>query len=117
MFVPPLHLHELERSTEIRRRRKYVPQDHHADPSFVVDSGLLHTWRETERHPRRKAGFVGDRDYPFDEPLTPANPLAPPRRTRQPAPPAPPQDDGALAYYNEEDKDDTDDFVGYVFHS
>ncbi|KAM0924360.1 hypothetical protein ACQ4PT_004980 [Festuca glaucescens] len=34
------------------------------------------------------------------------------------APPSPPQDDDddALAYHNEEAKDDSDDFVAYVFH-
>lgn len=57
-------------------------------------------------------GFLDDRDYTLDQPSA----SAPPRRTRQPAPPAPPQDDDALAYHNEEAKDDSDDFVAYVFH-
>jgi hypothetical protein len=60
---------------------------------------------------RRKAGFLGDREYPFDQPPT----RAPPRRTRQTAPPAPPHED-ALAYHHEEAKDDSDDFVACVFH-
>jgi hypothetical protein len=33
------------------------------------------------------------------------------------SPPTPPRGDAALAYYNREAKDDTDDFVGFVFHN
>jgi hypothetical protein len=62
--------------------------------------------------PRRKAGFLSDRDYPFCPPPPPARPVAP-RRARQPSPPAPPEDDAALDFYNEEAKYD---FVESVFH-
>ncbi|KAM0823304.1 hypothetical protein ACQ4PT_070952 [Festuca glaucescens] len=44
-----------------------------------------------------------------------ARPAAP-RRGRTLSPPPPPQDDAALAYYNEEAKDNSDDFIGIVFH-
>jgi hypothetical protein len=67
------------------------------DPAFAVDSDSWHSWHGTEEDPRRVAGFLGDRDFPFERPPPPR------RRTRQP--PAPPQDDGgedadALAYQN-----------------
>jgi hypothetical protein len=55
-------------------------------------------------NPRRRAGFMGDMDFPFDRPP------APRRRRRQALTPA--QDDHdedyieALAYHNEAGKDD-----------
>jgi hypothetical protein len=61
-------------------------------------------------------GLLGDQDYPFGPPPAHARPPAPPLRTHRPAPLVPPWDDNALPYYNEEAKDGSDDFVGYVFH-
>jgi hypothetical protein len=59
--------------------------------------------------------FLDDRDYPFGPPSPPARHVAP-RRARKPPPPTPPQDDATLDFYNEEAKDDSEDFVRRVFH-
>jgi hypothetical protein len=61
---------------------------------------------------RKVAGFLGDRALRFERPPPPHH------RTRQP--PAPPQDDDndaadALAYHNEEAKDDAVLYVSCVF--
>ncbi|KAK1679789.1 hypothetical protein QYE76_040637 [Lolium multiflorum] len=103
-----------ERSAEIRHRRWYLPSDLHADPAYAIDSNTWRTWRKTEKDPRRMAGFLGDIEFPFDYPPPPL------QRTREP--PTPPQDDEeednynyALAYHNEEAKDDSDDCVACIF--
>jgi predicted RNA-binding protein with PUA-like domain len=64
---------------------------------------------------RRKARFLGDRDYPYGSPLSPPR-LVALRRPRQPSAPAHGQDDAALEYYNEEAKDDNDDIVATLFY-
>jgi hypothetical protein len=80
-----LHARRPERSAEIRCRRGYLLPDLHIDPAYAIDSDTWRTWRETEKDLKRRAGFLGDRDFPFD------NPPPPRRRTRQPL--APTQDD------------------------
>jgi hypothetical protein len=62
--VPPVPLREPGRSTEIQRRRRYLPPDLRVDPAFIVDSNRWHTWRQTEEDSRRHAGFLGNRDFP-----------------------------------------------------
>jgi hypothetical protein len=103
-------LREPARSAEIRRRWRYLPTDLHADPNFVVDCNTWRTWPKTDHNPRRKAGFLGEMDFPFDWPPPPHRP------TRQP--PAPPQDDDdeEANDHNEEAKDDSDDFIACIFH-
>jgi hypothetical protein len=110
MPVPPVPARQPYRSPENRRRRRYLPPDLPADPAYAIDSD---TRRESEKDLRRRASFLCDRDFPFD------HPSAPHRRTRQP--PAPAQDDDdeeyseALAYHNEEAKDNSDDYVTCIF--
>jgi hypothetical protein len=77
--IPPMSLREPERTAKIGHRWKYPRSDLHANPTFVVNSDLWLTWRDTKKNLRRKAGFLSDRDYPFDQPPTPACPTAPPR--------------------------------------
>ena len=77
--VPPVPAREPDRSAEIRRRRRYLPLDLRADPAYDIDSDNWHSYLEDERNPRRRAGFMGDRDFPFDRP-------PPPRPRRQQAP-------------------------------
>jgi hypothetical protein len=94
VHVLPMPLREPEMTAEIGHRWKYLLPDLHADPTFIMNSDLWLTWHNTEKNLRRKAGFLGDQDYPFGPPPAPA----PPRRKRQRGPPARPQDDDALAY-------------------
>ncbi|KAK1601127.1 hypothetical protein QYE76_007888 [Lolium multiflorum] len=112
---------------EIRRRRRYLPPDLRADPAYAIDSESWRTYLSTETDSRRRAGFMGDRDFPFDRP-------PPTRPRRQQAPPRAQyngdddhdndeyddyDDDDyieALAYHNVEVKDDSDDYVAAVFH-
>jgi hypothetical protein len=61
-------------SLEIQRWHRYLPSALRHDPAFSVDSDLWHTWCEIEEDLRRKAGFLGDRDYSFDQPLAHAPP-------------------------------------------
>jgi hypothetical protein len=63
-------------SSEIQRRRLYLPPNHHAAPAYAIDSDTWRTWRETEKDLRRMAGFLGDMDFPFDHSPPPR------RRTR-----------------------------------
>ncbi|XP_047043982.1 probable auxin efflux carrier component 3b [Lolium rigidum] len=61
---------EPERSAKIRRRW-YLSPDLHADPAYAIDSDTWCTWCETEKDLRRRAGFLVDRDFPFDHPPSP----------------------------------------------
>jgi hypothetical protein len=54
--VPPVPHREPERSTEIRRVRRYLPPDLRDDPTFDVESNQWNTWCKTEEEgvlPRR----------------------------------------------------------------
>jgi hypothetical protein len=113
--ISPVPPHNLERTMEIRRRRKYLPADLHADPAYAVDYDQWLNWHRIKTNPRWKEEFLGDTDYPLGPPPPLPHPAAP-CRAGPPSPPAPPQDNATLAFYNEEAKDDSDDFVGIVFH-
>jgi hypothetical protein len=99
---------EPARSAEIRCRRRHLPLDLRDDLAFTVDSDQWHTWQDR----RRQASFLGDRDFPWE--------LPPPPRHRTVQPPT--QDDDeeddydAMAYHNEQAKNDSDDFVSCIFH-
>jgi hypothetical protein len=105
VLVPTVPPHDSERTVEIHRRRKYLPADLQADPSYAADFDRWLTWRQIETDPRTKAGFLGDQDYMFVPPLPLVRPDVP-RSRRQLSPPTPPQDDDVLTYYNDEAKDD-----------
>nr|XP_051205654.1 actin cytoskeleton-regulatory complex protein pan-1-like [Lolium perenne] len=118
--VPPVPMREPDRSAEIRRRRRYLPPDLHSDPAYAIESDSWRTWLLSERGRRRRAGFMGDMDFPFDRPP------APHRRAQQAPTPAQYEDDDddvddddkyieALTYHNEEVKDDSDDYVACIF--
>jgi hypothetical protein len=70
--VPHVPACEPNRSAEIRRRRRYLPSDLRVDPAYTIDSDTWRTFREFEKDPRRRAGFLGDRNFPFDRPPAPA---------------------------------------------
>jgi hypothetical protein len=50
---------------EIQCKRSYLPPDLRIDPAYAVDSDRWLTYSRIKTDPRRKAGFLGDRDYPF----------------------------------------------------
>jgi hypothetical protein len=65
--IPPVPRRESERSAEIRRGRRYLPLDLRDNPAFP--------WSQIndthDARPRRKAGFLGDRDFLFERPPPP----------------------------------------------
>nr|XP_051229039.1 uncharacterized protein LOC127346821 [Lolium perenne] len=124
--VPPVPTREPDRTAEIRRRRRYLPPDLRADQAYAIGSESWRTYLSTERDRRRRAGFMGDRDFPFDRPppTCPRRQQAPTRRdqasTRAQYNDDHDYDDNddyieALAYHNKEVKDDSDDYVAVVF--
>jgi hypothetical protein len=129
--IPPVPAREPERTKEIRRRRRYLPADLRADPAYAIDSESWRTYLSTETDSRRRAGFMGDRDYPFG-PAPPARRQQAPTRREQPQHNDREDEDDddeayavydddddyieALAYHSEEVKDDSEDYVGLVFH-
>jgi hypothetical protein len=40
------------------RRSRYLPPDLRFDPAYAIDSDSWRTHRESEKDPRRKAGFL-----------------------------------------------------------
>jgi hypothetical protein len=91
--------------------RRYLSPDLRTDPAYAIDFDTWRTWRESRKDPRRRADFLGDRDFPFDHPPTPRRP------TRQAPEPAHDDEDcsDALAYHNEEAKYDSYDYVTCIF--
>jgi hypothetical protein len=79
-----------ERDVEIERQRTNLPPDLLHDSDFVADSPMCNNYyhRHVVLDKRRKAGFLGDKEYNFSWPPRPPTP--PPKST-------PPWDDN-VAY-------------------
>jgi hypothetical protein len=91
---------------------RYLPPDARTDPAYAIDSDSWRTYLVSEMDRRRRAGFMGDRDFSFNRP-------PPPRPRRQQASAPAQYDDNdyieAMAYHNEEVKDDSEDYVAVIF--
>jgi hypothetical protein len=57
---------------EIQRRQACLPADLRADLAYAIDFDRWLTWCRFKKYQRRKAWFLGDRDYPIGPPSSPA---------------------------------------------
>src|SRR4051812_27286713 len=114
--IPPVPADEPACTVEARCRRHYLPADLRDDPAYTLNSPMWHQWRGVEFDKRHIHGYVGDRDYPFDQPpregrvWAAARPTPPARRQYTPPCPAAEED------HEEEARDDGEDFFCVVFY-
>nr|XP_051211107.1 uncharacterized protein LOC127328553 [Lolium perenne] len=101
----PIPAREPDRTAEIRRRRRYLPPDLCDDPAYAIDSGSWRTYLSTETDKRRRAGFMGDRDFPFGS--------ASPTRPRRQEAPRRRQQAATHAQHNDDDDHDDDAYAAY----